>query len=69
MLTYLGESPVYRPDQTFDWRLSATRQLGPWGIHLDLSGRVEGRARYVLPNGIGSGDDHAAIVVGLTRAF
>ncbi|HEU4649836.1 MAG TPA: TorF family putative porin [Croceibacterium sp.] len=69
VLTYLGDPPPYRPDQTLDWRVGASRQFGPWGIHLDLSGRIEGPARYVLPSGLGSGKNHEAVVVSLTRAF
>jgi uncharacterized protein (TIGR02001 family) len=56
-LTYLGDPPPFLPDLSVDWRLGATRQLGPWGIHLDVSGRIQGRARHVLPNGVGSGED------------
>jgi uncharacterized protein (TIGR02001 family) len=69
MLTYLGDPPVYRPDQTFDWRLGATRQFGPWGLHLDVSGRMLGRAKYAFPNGVGTGKNHEALVLSLTRAF
>lgn len=69
VLTYLGDPPVYLPDQTFDWRLGATRQFGPWGVHLDLSGRILGRAKYAFPNGVGTGNDDRALVLSLTRAF
>lgn len=69
LLTYLGAPPAYFPDQTFDWRLGATRQLGRWGFHLDVSGRILGRARYALPSGAGTGKDHEAVVMSLTRAF
>ena len=69
VLAYLGDPPAFLPDDSFDWRLSATRQLGPWGVHLDLSGRIQGRASYVLANGVGSGNDGTALVLSLTRAF
>lgn len=69
VLAYLGDPPAFLPDQSFDWRLGATRQFGPWGIHLDLSGRIQAQARYVLPNGVGSGEDDTALVLSLTRAF
>jgi uncharacterized protein (TIGR02001 family) len=68
-LTYLGDPPAYLPDQIFDWRLGVTREFGPWGVHVDVSGRILGRARYVLPNGVGSGENDEAIVLSLTRAF
>ena len=69
VLNYLGEPPPYSPKRIFDWRLGATRQIGPWGVHLDLSGRILGRASYAAPGGIGTGDDHEAVVLSLTRAF
>jgi uncharacterized protein (TIGR02001 family) len=69
MLTYLDTPPFYVPERTYDWRVGATRQLGPWGVHLDVSGRIQGRARYAIPGGAGSGRDPAAAVLSLTRAF
>ena len=69
MLSYLDTPPFYTPRRTFDWRIGATRQFGPWGLHLDLSGRVQGRAHYAVPGGAGSGRDPAAAVLGLTRAL
>jgi uncharacterized protein (TIGR02001 family) len=69
VLTYLGDPPAYLPNQTFDWRLGATRQFGHWGVHLDVSGRILGKARYALPNGIGTGENHETVVLSLTRAF
>lgn len=69
VLAYLGDPPAFLPDHSFDWRLGTTRQLGPWGVHLDLSGRIQGRANYVLPNGVGSGNDDTSLVLSLTRAF
>jgi uncharacterized protein (TIGR02001 family) len=69
ILTYLGDPPAYLPDQTFDWRLGATKQLGRWGVHLDVSGRILGKARYAVPYGIGTGQNHEAVVLSLTRAF
>lgn len=65
ILTYLGDPPPYRPDRTFDWGLGASRQLGRWGVHLDVSGRILGKAMY----GAGTGEDREAVVLSLTRAF
>lgn len=69
MLTYLGDPPRYLPDQVFDWRVGATRQFGAWGVHLDVSGQVLGRARYTMPGGLGWGEDNQAVILGVTRAF
>ena len=69
VLAYLGEPPPYLPDQTFDWRVGATREIGPWAVHLDVSGRVLGRARFSGPGGVGSGEDREALVLSLTRTF
>ena len=68
VLTYLGDPPVYLPDQTFDWRFGATRQFGPWGIHLDVSGRILGRKKD-LPYGVVTVEDQEVVVLSLTRAF
>lgn len=69
VLSYLDTPPAYLPERTYDWRIGATRQLGRWGVHLDLSGRIQGRARYAIPGGAGWGRDPAAVVFSLTRAF
>ena len=69
MLTYLDRPPFYLPDQTFDWRIGASRQIGRWGLHADVSGRIQGEARYAFPSGIGSGRDPTTVVFSLTRAF
>jgi uncharacterized protein (TIGR02001 family) len=69
LLTYLAEPPAYRPKRTGDWRVGVSRQLGPWGLHLDLSGRIESRVRYALPGSPGSRNNDEAIVLSLTRAF
>jgi len=69
MLTHLDTPPVFVAEQTFDWRIGASRQFGPYGVHLDLSGRIEGQARYILPNRYGAGRDPATVVLSLTRVF
>jgi uncharacterized protein (TIGR02001 family) len=69
LLSHLGDTPPYLPDQTFDWRIGASRQFGPWGVHLDVSGRVEDRARYVLPAGVAGERNDEAVVLSLTRVF
>lgn len=68
VLTYLGDPPAYLPNRTFDWRLGASRQFGPWGIHLDLSGRIQDRAKYAMPAG-SPARSNEALVLSLTRAF
>lgn len=67
ILTYLSDPPAYLPDQTFDWRVGATRQFGLWGVHLDVSGRVVDHNRYAKRIWPGEADE--AVVLGLTRAF
>jgi hypothetical protein len=69
VLTYLDTPPSYVAKRRYDWRLGVSRQLGRYGVHLDVSGRVEGRARYWVPYGVGSGRDKTAVVASLTRAF
>jgi uncharacterized protein (TIGR02001 family) len=69
MLTYLDTRPPYSPGRSHDWRLGLSRQFGPIGLHLDVMGRIQGRARYALPGGAGSGRDPVDVVVTLTRAF
>lgn len=69
VLSHLGAPPPYLPDQVLDWRVGATRQLGRWGLHLDVSGRRQGRASYALPAGLAPERTEEAVVFGLTRAF
>lgn len=69
VLTYLDTPPAYVPKRSHDWRVGVSRQFGPFGVHLDLTGRVQGRARYALPGGAGSGRDPSHVVVTLTKAF
>ena len=63
-LTYLETPPLYAPRRRYDWRLGVSRQLGRYGLHLDVSGRIAKHTPYAP----GSSDD-AALVLGLTRAF
>ena len=69
VLAYLETPPAYMPRQTWDWRIGGSRQFGRLGVHLDVSGRIQGRARYAFPNGVGTGRDPTAVVLSLTRAF
>jgi uncharacterized protein (TIGR02001 family) len=69
VLTYLDTPPPYMPRRSHDWRVGASRQLGAFGVHLDLSGRIQGRARYWWPGGPGAGRDPVDLVLTLTRAF
>jgi uncharacterized protein (TIGR02001 family) len=70
-LTYLGHVSPYLARTSYDWRLGGSRQLGPWGLHLEVLGRVARRP----PALVVTGDDnplHAtdtAILFGVTRAF
>jgi uncharacterized protein (TIGR02001 family) len=69
LLSHLGDPPAYLPDQVVDWRIGGSRQFGPWGVHLDVSGRIQGQARYLLPAGRGPERNDEAVVLSLTRAF
>ena len=69
LLTHLDTPPVFVAEETLDWRIGATRQFGPWGVHLDFSGRFQGRSRYTRPNRYGAGRYMATVVLSLTRAF
>ena len=68
-LAYLDMPPAYVAKRRYDWRLGVSRQFGRFGVHFDVSGRIEGRARYWIPYGPGSGRDRTAVVASLTRAF
>ncbi len=68
-LTHLDTPPIFVAKRTYDWRIGASRQFGPYGVHLDLSGRIQGKARLTLPNRYGAGRDPAAVVLSLTRVF
>ena len=57
---YLDPRPGGLPRRRYDWRLGATRQIGRFGVHVDVSGRIAKRDR---------GDDKTAVVLSLTRAF
>jgi uncharacterized protein (TIGR02001 family) len=67
-LTYLETPPVYVARQRYDWRLGLSRQLGDYGVHLDLSGRFQRQTPYSRL-GIGPRADNTTVVVSLTRAF
>lgn len=69
VLTYLDTPPAYVPKRSHDLRIGASRQFGQYGVHIDLSGRIQGRARYARPGGAGSGIDPVDLVLTLTRAF
>jgi len=69
VLTYLHAPPAVLPKHTYDWQVGVSRQVGPWGLHVDLTGRILGPARITLPSGVGSGEDHQALMVGISRAF
>lgn len=64
-LNYLDRPPSYVERHQFDWRLGLSRQLGDFGLHLDVSGRLKGGAYYLR----GRKYEKTAVVVGISRAF
>ena len=70
-LTYLGHVPPFLVRTSYDWRLGGTRQLGPYGFHLELSGRLA----KLPPVSAVPGEDNrlrttqTAVQIGVTRAF
>jgi uncharacterized protein (TIGR02001 family) len=70
-LTYLGEIGPYLVRHTYDWRLGGSRTLGPYAIHLEVSGRIAERP----PALVAAGADNrlrtagTAVVFGVTRVF
>ena len=70
-LTYLDAPPVYSPRTRYDWRIGASRQLGPYAIHLDVSGRIVGEpGGYRLPYPLSRiTRDRTTAVLSLTRSF
>jgi uncharacterized protein (TIGR02001 family) len=70
-LTYLETAPFNLPQRRYDWRLGASRQLGRYGVHLELSGRIQDRSGYSppyygTPRGATNG---TSAVLSLTRTF
>jgi uncharacterized protein (TIGR02001 family) len=61
-LVYLKGGSYGLPDERFDWRVGASRQFGPYGVHLELSGRIQGEDSPYA-------HDKAALTATLTRAF
>ena len=61
-LMYLKDAPYDLPDKRYDWRFTASRQLGRYGVHLSVSGRLQGEDSAFAT-------DKAAIVASVTRAF
>jgi uncharacterized protein (TIGR02001 family) len=70
-LTYLDAPPIYFPRTRYDWRVGASRQLGRFGLHLDVSGRLLGEPDgYVLPPALAHiTRDRTVVVFSVTRAF
>lgn len=62
VFTYLGAKPYFLPRERYDWRIGATRRFGATGLHLDLSGRVQGTPARRATNA-------TALVLSLTHAF
>lgn len=62
-LHYLDERPGYLPQRRYDWRVGVSRLIGPYGVHLDLTGRF-GAGSTAPADG-----DRTALVASLTRAF
>lgn len=70
-LTYLGDIGPYLVRHNWDWRLGGSRRFGPWGVHLEASGRVAKEPRASAPprNGDRLQTAGTALVIGVTRAF
>lgn len=68
-LSYLEKPPFYLARRRYDWRLGVSRLFGPWGVHADLSGRIQKHTRYAPRFAAARSDDGAAAVLSLTRAF
>jgi uncharacterized protein (TIGR02001 family) len=70
-LTYLGEIDPYLVRHSWDWRLGGSRRMGPWGVQLEFSGRVERQPGPFA--GPGTEDrlraSGTAFVLGLSRTF
>ena len=62
LFSYLGAWPAFLPRNRYDWRIGATRRFGATGVHLDLSGRAQGRSTPYTTNA-------TALVASLTRSF
>jgi uncharacterized protein (TIGR02001 family) len=62
VFTYLDRPPYYLPRERYDWRIGATRRFGATGVHLTLSGRVQGTPSLAATNA-------TALVLGLTHGF
>ncbi len=64
-LTYLGQPADYmRRASEYDWRLSATRQIGDVEVHAALSGGGPGADYYA-----GAYRDRTALVLGASWTF
>jgi uncharacterized protein (TIGR02001 family) len=61
-LFYLDGGPYGLPDKRYDWRVGVSRQLGKFGLHVELSGRLQGEYSPYA-------HDKAALAATLTRAF
>jgi len=70
-LTYLGDIGPYLVRHNWDWRLGGSRQLGPWGVSLELSGRAANAPSvYAMPGARDRLQTHGtALVFGVTRTF
>lgn len=70
-LTYLGDISPYLARHIYDWRLGGSRKLGPYGFHLELSGRLAKRPPALVAPGEDNPlrADGTAVVFGITRAF
>ena len=68
-LTYLDTPPFRLPKRRYDWRVGVSRQFGRFGVHVDVSGRIQGDSGYLPPGVRASGSDDADVVLSLTRLF
>ncbi len=75
-LHYLDQPPPTLPRRRYDWRLGGTRRLGPYGIHLELTGRLAKRPGgytpaypYPVYGAAPPKTNGAAVVASLTRSL
>ena len=71
-LSYLDTPPFGLPERRYDWRLGASRLFGRYGVHLELSGRIQDRSGHYYAPYYGApraGTNGTAAVLSVTRTF
>lgn len=62
LFRYLGSRPLMLSRERYDWRIGASRRFGTTALHLNLSGRVQGRSAR-------QDHDATSLVLSITQAF